>query len=118
MAYALIIACGEFAADAIKQALEQRGHFVISATDFTQVREYCNDLRFDLVIIGEAIPAKVKKALALQLREYCPGSLVLDVCSLHASIAEADYVLKSDSNEALSQSIHNILLERGKRRLG
>lgn len=117
MAYTLIIAQSQFAAEAMQKALQQRGHFVVAATDFDQVRKSCDNLRFDLVVIGDAIGRRIKKALAIQLKEYCPQVPVLEICKSEPCIDEADYILKSDSYEALSQRIHEILLGGARRKV-
>ncbi len=118
VASTLIIAYSAFAADAMKEALARRGHAVIAATDFSQVRQSCADLRFDLVVIGDAIPPRIKKALALDLKRYCPDSPVLEICTSQPCIAEADYFLQKDSFDALSQKISEILHAGAKRRSG
>lgn len=118
MAYTLIIAQSQFAAEAMQKALQQRGHFVVAATDFDQVRKSCSNLNFDLVVIGDAISPRIKKALALELREYCGQSPLLEICKSEPCIREADYVLTSDGYEALSQRIHHILLHGARRRVG
>lgn len=120
MAYTLIIAQSQFAAEAMQKALQQRGHFVVAATDFAQVRKSCDNLRFDLVVIGDAISPRIKKALAIELKEYCGQAPLLEICKSEPCIEEADYVLESDGYEALSQRIHRILLggARSRRRAG
>lgn len=118
MAYTLVIAQSQFAAEAMQKALQQRGHFVVGATDFNQVRKSCDNLRFDLVVLGDAISSRIKRALAIELREYCPQAPLLEICKSDQCIDEADYVLKSDGFEALSQRIHEILLRGVTRRAG
>jgi DNA-binding NtrC family response regulator len=118
MAYTLVIAQSQFAAEAMQKALQQRGHFVVAATDFAQVRKSCSNLRFNLIVIGEAIPRRIKKALAVELKESCPEAALLEICKSEPCINEADYVLKGDAYEGLSQRIHEILLHRARRKAG
>jgi DNA-binding NtrC family response regulator len=118
MAYTLVIAQSQFAAQAMQKALQQRGHVVVAATDFGQVRKSCDNLRFDLVVMGDAISPRIKRALAIELKEYCAEAPVLDICKSEPCIAEADYILKSDSYEGLSQRIHEILLHRTTEKAG
>lgn len=116
VAYILVVAASRFAGDAMKSALGKRRHTVISATDFRQVQQSCKDMRFDLVVIGEAVPPRIKKALILELRKYCVESPILEVCAAKPCIAEADYVLQSDSYEKLAQGIHEILQRKPRRK--
>lgn len=118
VASTLIIAYSSFAAEAMKEALQKRGHAVIAATDFGKVRKSCNDLRFDLVVIGDAIPPRIKQALSIDLKRYCPDSPVLEICASQPCIADADYFLQQDTFEALSQKISEILHAEAKRRIG
>jgi hypothetical protein len=118
MAYTLVVAQSQFAAEAMQRALQQRGHFVVAATDFDKVRKSCDNLRFDLVVIGEAISPRIKRALAAELKDYCPQASLLEICKSEPCIEEADYVLKSDGYEGLSQHIHDILMLRARRRAG
>lgn len=118
MAYTLVIAQSQFAAEAMQKALQQRGHFVVAATDFDQVRKSCSNLSFDLVVIGDAISPRIKKALAIELREYCGKAPLLEICKSEPCIREADYVLNSDGYEALSQRIHQILMRGARRKVG
>jgi len=73
-------------------------------------------MRFDFVVIGEAVPSRSKKALVLKLRKYCPGAPILEVCASQPCMAEADYVLQSDSYEKLAQGIHEILQRKPMRK--
>lgn len=118
MAYIMIIGSNPFATQAMEGALEQRGHFVRTASNFDQVRESCGSLTFDLVVIGEEIVPNVKRALLLQLKEYCSRSPVLEICVSQPCLADADYVLKSNSYEELSQKIQDIILAGAKRKAG
>lgn len=118
MAYIMIIGANPFATEAMKGALEQRGHFVRTASNFDQVREACGSLTFDLVAVGEEIAPNVKRALGLQLKEYCSRSPVLEICSSQPCLADADYVIKSTSYAELAQKIEDILLSGAKRKMG
>lgn len=114
--YILVVAASRFAGDAMKSALAKRGHTVIAATDFRQVEQSCKDMRFDLVVIGEAVPSRIKKALILELRKYCIGAPILEVCASQPCMAEADYLLQSDSYDTLAQRIHEILQSKPRRK--
>ena len=117
MAHILVIAETDFTADAIGRALTQRGHLITTATDFTHIEPSCAGLIFDLAVLGLNIPAKVKQAILLQLREYCHGVQVLDMCLPNTCVAGADFSLVSDSFEALSGAV-NAMLQKQNQKAG
>jgi len=114
--YILVVAASRFAGNAMKNALAKRGHVVIAANDFRQVEQACRDMRFDLVVIGEAVPSRIKRALILELRKNCIGAPILEVCASQPCMPEVDYVLQSDSYEKLAQGIHEILQRKSRRK--
>jgi CheY-like chemotaxis protein len=116
MAHIMVIAESEFTANAIEQALTQRGHLVTTATDFNHIESSCAGLVFDLVVLGLNIPSKVKQAILLQVREYCDGTPVLDMCLPGACVTGADLSLASDSFEALASAV-TAMLQKQKRKI-
>jgi hypothetical protein len=117
MAHIMVIAETEFTANAIEQSLTQRSHLVTTATDFTHIAPSCAGLVFDLVVLGFNIRSKVKQAILLQLRDYCPGVPVLDMCLPGACVTGADFSLMSDSFESLASAV-TALLQKQNRRTG
>jgi DNA-binding NtrC family response regulator len=115
MASILVIAETDLAANAIEQTLTQRGHLITTATDFTHIEASGTGLIFDLVVLGPDIRSKVKEAILLQVREYCPTVPVLDVCSPGACAAAADFSLRSDSLEALAAAATSMLQSHRKK---
>jgi hypothetical protein len=118
VAHILAIAATKFAVDAMKDAITRRGHMVSPATDFTQVEQICSGLEVDLAVIGPAIPDRMKKAIGLYLREHCKGLLILEICADGPCFADADFSLKTDRFETLAQSIHSILSDTARQKLG
>lgn len=117
MAHLMVIAESEFTANAIDEALTQRGHLVTTATDFTHIEPSCTGLAFDVAILSLNIPSKVKQAILMQLREYCPTVPVLDMCLPGACATGSDYSVMSDSFEELSAAVTAILHKRAKRKV-
>lgn len=115
MANILVIAETDLTANAIEQMLAQRGHLITTATDFNHIEASGTGLIFDLVVLGPNIRSKVKEAILLQVREYCPTVPVLDVCSPGACAAEADFSLRSDSLEALAAATTSMLQSHRKK---
>jgi CheY-like chemotaxis protein len=109
MAHILVIAESDAAASAIDKALTERGHLVTTATDFHHLEATRTGLLFDLVILGLNIRSKVKEAILLQVKEYCPTVPVLDMSLPEAFAADADFSLMSDSVDALSDAATFIL---------
>jgi DNA-binding NtrC family response regulator len=118
MSHILVIAETEFTANAIDQALTQRGHLVTTATNFTHIEPSCRGLLFDLAVIGLNIQSKTKQAILLQLREYCANVPVLDMCLPGACANNADYRLMSESFEALSGAVAAMLQKSQSRKAG
>ena len=114
----MVIAESEFTANAIDQALTQRGYLITTATDFTHIEPSCSGLVFDVAILSLNIPSKVKQAILLQLREYCPDVPVLDMCLPGACATDADYRLMSDSFEELSAAVTAMLHKKVNRKAG
>jgi DNA-binding NtrC family response regulator len=117
MSHIMVIAESEFTANAIEQALTQRGYLVTTATDFTHIEPSCAGLVFDLVVLGLNIRSKVKQAILLQIREYCDGTPVLDMCLPGACVTGADFSLTSDSFESLSSAVAAMLLQKQNRKI-
>jgi DNA-binding NtrC family response regulator len=115
MGHIMVIAETEFTANAIEQALTQRGHLVTTATDFTHIEPSCAGLVFDLVVLGLNIRSKVKQAILLQVREYCANVPVLDMCLPGACATGADFSLMSDSFEALAGAVATMLQEQARK---
>jgi DNA-binding NtrC family response regulator len=115
MGHIMVIAESEFTANAIDQALTQRGYLVTTATDFTHIEPSCAGLVFDLVVLGFNIRSKVKQAILIQLREYCPGVPVLDMCLPGACVTGADFSLASDSFEALGSAVTAMLQKQNRK---
>jgi DNA-binding response OmpR family regulator len=118
MAHLMVIAETEFTANAIDQALTQRGHLVTTATDFTHIEPSCTGLVFDLAVLSLNISSKVKQAILLQLREYCPNVPVLDMCLPGACVTGADYSVMSDSFEELATAVTAMLHKKENRKAG
>ena len=109
MAHIMVIAETDFTASAIDQALTQRGYLVTTATDFTHIAPSCAGLIFDLVVLSINIRSKVKQAILMQVREYCPNVPILDMCQPGSCAEGADYSLTSESFEALSAAVASML---------
>ena len=72
--------------------LEAAGHTVVPALDENQIKEACCKHDFEVVVIGQGGPAKLKKEWREIIRDYCPAAKVLEVYTLSAGadIKDAD----------------------------
>jgi hypothetical protein len=59
--------------------LEDAGHTVIPASDEREVKAVCSQHKFNVAVIGQNIPAKVKTRVLELVREHCPSAKVLEL---------------------------------------
>src|SRR5262249_1520336 len=62
-------------------ALVASGFEVVSAYDFRELRNLCEESAFDLVIIGHGIEPDIKRAIASLVRSYHPKVEILEIFS-------------------------------------
>ena len=94
--------------NARRMLLEAQGYEVVSASDFKEVREACENASFDLVIIGHSLDPKTKRAIAVTIREHTPGVPILEMCLVSPEIKDAEFST-SDSPADLIASVRRIL---------
>jgi hypothetical protein len=59
--------------------LQQAGHKVITVADGRELADACDKYQFDVAVLGQTISSKVKKAMALFIREQCPSARILEL---------------------------------------
>jgi DNA-binding response OmpR family regulator len=97
-------------AEATRLLLEEQGFRVVSATDFRQVEAACAQGQFELVLIGDAIEPRTKKAIAALIRDRC--SVTVPILEIYTSKPELDNVHSvsaSDPPAELIQTLKTIL---------
>jgi DNA-binding NarL/FixJ family response regulator len=52
--------------------LENAGHTVVPASDEREIKAACSKQKFDVAVIGQNIPPKLKARLVELVRELCP----------------------------------------------
>ncbi len=77
-------------AEATRLLLEDHGFQVVSATDFRQVEAACADGRFNLVLIGDAIEPRTKKAIATLIHDR--RAVKVPILEIYSSKPELDNV--------------------------
>jgi DNA-binding response OmpR family regulator len=91
-----------------RMLLQAQGFEIISAGDFREVREACETYAFDLVIIGHSLDPKIKRAIAVSIRESNPDTPILEMCLVSPEIKGAEYST-SDSPADLIAAVRRIL---------
>lgn len=97
-------------AEHTQRLLEQNSFSVVTVSDFKHLEEFCSKGKFDLALVEAEIMPKVKKAIGLLLRNYCPWAPVVEMFSGKPHIPGAEPVavdhfadLVPTINRALSQ---------------
>jgi hypothetical protein len=67
--------------------LADAGHTVIPASDEREVKAVCSQHKFDIAVIGQNIPAKVKTRVLELVHEHCPSAKVLELYPPYSSKA-------------------------------
>jgi CheY-like chemotaxis protein len=96
--------------------LENAGHTVVPASDEREIKAACSKQKFDVAVIGQNIPPKVKARLVELVREHCPAAAILELCPPYASKAlkDADAWLEMPSDpEELVNAVNS--LAKGKK---
>jgi hypothetical protein len=62
-----------------KMILEEAGHTVMAALDEVEIRKTCEQHKFDVVVIGQAISDKHKVRLFSIVRVWCASAKVLEL---------------------------------------
>jgi hypothetical protein len=91
-----------------KLSLEQAGHTVISATNQPQLISACQQYKFAVAVIGQAVSANSKRLIASLVRLHCPSAKILELYSPH----EAKAVESADSWSPTPEEVPSQLAER------
>jgi PleD family two-component response regulator len=115
MANILRIGMDESATKPRRLLLERAGHTVSEASDVRQVVAACSGVQFDLIIIGDTLPAKEKLRVSTLVQEHCQGTKILE---LHSAAqpdlenADAHLHVNGDAAEELSRSVDRLIAKR------
>ena len=89
--------------------LENAGHTVVPASD--EHEAVCGRQKFDVAVIGQNIPARVKTRVLDLVREHCPEAKILELTLPYASKAlqDADAWLEMPSEpEELAKAVNSL----------
>ena len=59
--------------------LEKAGHRVVSAINERELSAACKEHRFDVVIVGQTLSAKMKQYVSGLIRKHCPNTKILEL---------------------------------------
>jgi len=115
MANILRIGVDESSTKPRRLLLERAGHTVSEASDVRQVVAACSGVQFDLIIIGDTLPAKEKLRVSTLVQEHCRGTKILE---LHSAAqpdlenADAHLHVNGDAPEELSRWVDQLIARR------
>lgn len=102
-----------------KFILEREGHSVITAKDEREVTAACEQLQFDVAVIGQTTSSRMKKRIASLVREQCTGVRILELFAPHVGkgVDDADAWLEvpADVPQDLAERV-NELAKRARRK--
>jgi CheY-like chemotaxis protein len=88
--------------------LEQAGYRVSPACSLKEVELACHAHAFDIVLVADAVEPRMKKAIGLTVRHFCPEAHILQMGRIRPDIDGTCFVT-GDSNEDVLQSVGKIL---------
>jgi DNA-binding NtrC family response regulator len=96
-----------------QSALQSAGHTVSLANDIRQVMVACSGIRFDVILIGQSLPAKEKLRVHELLQHHCPGAKVIEQHVAGPELPAADsHIRAGEPNEKLIAIIQNLVAQR------
>jgi CheY-like chemotaxis protein len=98
--------------------LERAGHTVVTVSDEPSLLEACKKHSFDVAIVGQSVPTKLKPRLATLIRQHCPNAKILELFPPHTGkqLEDADswLIVPADVPRDLVERV-NELASKGKR---
>ncbi|HEY1527554.1 MAG TPA: hypothetical protein VGH51_15080 [Candidatus Angelobacter sp.] len=93
--------------------LENAGHTVVSASDEHEIKAACSKQKFDVAVIGENMPTKMKARMLELVRGHSPAARILELYPLYASrtLQDADAWLEmpTDRPEELPDAVNSLV---------
>ncbi len=63
--------------------LRRAGHTAVTAVGERELIEACTHQRFDVAVIGQAMPTTKKRYVCSLVRQHCPSAKILEVYAPH-----------------------------------
>ena len=115
MANILCIGIDESSMTARSSALQRAGHTVSQARDIRQVEAACSGIQFDVVLIGQSLPAKEKLRVYETVRQSNCGAKILELhTGSEPELTGTDDALRVSSGvpEALVEIVNRLTARR------
>lgn len=113
MANILCIGIDDASMQVKRATLESAGHTVSLANDVRQVVAACSGIRFDVILIGQSIPAKEKIRVHELLQDRCNGAMILEQHAAAPELPGADaHVHGGRSGEDLVAVVEGLVAKR------
>lgn len=91
-----------------EQWLESAGYRVSGASSLKEVEQACHSGNFDMILVGDAVEPRMKKAIGLTVRHYFPDTPILQIGRTRPDIDGTCFVT-ADSCEDVLRSVSKIL---------
>jgi len=81
--------------------LESAGHTVVPASDEREIKIICSKQKFDVAVIGQSIPPRIKARAMELVKEHCPEAKILELCAPYGTrtLENADAWLEMPSDQ-------------------
>jgi CheY-like chemotaxis protein len=91
-----------------EQWLQSAGYRVSGASSLKEVEQACHSGSFDMILVGDAVEPRMKKAIGLTIRHYFPDTPILQIGRTRPDIDGTCFVT-ADSCEDVLRSVSKIL---------
>ena len=91
-----------------EQWLRRAGYRVSAACSLKEVEQACHSGKFDMILVGDGVEPKMKKAIGLTVRHYFPNTPILQIGRIRPDIDGTCFVT-ADSQEHVLRSVSRIL---------
>jgi CheY-like chemotaxis protein len=99
-----------------KLLLERAGHTVFTAADERELTSACQQIRFDVAVVGQSMSTASKERIAAAIRKSCPGVKILELFSPHQGklLEDADSWLEvpADVPEDFAERVSELARKR------
>jgi CheY-like chemotaxis protein len=93
--------------------LEKAGHKVVPASDEHGIKAACSKQKFDVAVIGENMPTKMKARMLELVRRHSPPARILELYPLYASRTLQDVdawlAMPTDRPEELADAVNSLV---------
>ena len=91
-----------------QQWLQRAGYQVSAACSLKEVEQACHNGNFDMILVGDGVEPRMKKAIGLTVRHYFPDTPILQIGRTRPDIDGTCFVT-ADSCEDVLRSVSRIL---------